>query len=117
MSKRDVFKVLGCEGEPPLRKVTLEAWLQEEDACEYVPGSTVTLEFIGRQMPDPEATSHAAPHLVVNTSDTFKAAMTSGGSGYEFLRGETEVPVPADAESLGFNDAFPPETDADHNGN
>lgn len=69
MSKRDVFKVLGCEGEPPLRRVTLEAWLQEEDACEYVPGSTVTLEFIGRQMPDPEMTQQAAPQPVVNTRE------------------------------------------------
>lgn len=92
MSKRDVFKVLGCEGEPPLRRVTLEAWLQEEDACEYVPGSTVTLEFIGRQMPDPEMTRQAAPAAVVNTSADFK-------------------PTPLERTPQSE------ETDQDHNGN
>lgn len=102
MSKRDVFKVLGCEGEPPLRKVTLEAWLQEEDACEYVPGSTVTLEFIGRQMPDPEMTRQAAPAAVVNTSDSLKGNAAVNAT----ITSEEDFPAPVfDAE------------EPDHNGN
>ena len=83
MSKRDMFKVLGCEGEPPLRKVTLEGWLQEEDACEYVPGSQVTLEFIGRQMPNAEQTPQAAPVRNVNTSAVLKPTLADAEESVE----------------------------------